>query len=79
MTDSEFIGWVANRFVHVYGESENVDFVARLRRLSMRTKHRQTLIERIARLNPEAGTIGPGMLRQIVDHARTVEFSTEDR
>lgn len=28
---AEFLGWVADRLVHVYGESENVDFVLSLR------------------------------------------------
>lgn len=31
MTDAEFLEWVADRFVHVVGESPNVDFVHRLR------------------------------------------------
>lgn len=32
--DSDFLNWVADRLVHVYGESENVDFVRRLRILA---------------------------------------------
>lgn len=32
--DAKFINWVADRFVHVYGEPENVDFVLKLRRLA---------------------------------------------
>lgn len=31
MTSKEFLDWVADRLVNVYGESENVDFVQRLR------------------------------------------------
>lgn len=34
MTDKEFLNWIADRFVNVHGESENVDFVARLRVLA---------------------------------------------
>ena len=37
MTDKEFLSWVADRLVHVYGESENVDFVHKLRKISQRT------------------------------------------
>ena len=31
---SDFLTWCADRFVYVYGESPNVDFVDHLRRLS---------------------------------------------
>ena len=34
MTDSEFLEWVAARFVNVLDESPNVDFVLRLRKLA---------------------------------------------
>ena len=37
MTDKEFLSWVADRLVHVYGESESVDFVHKLRKISQRT------------------------------------------
>ena len=33
MTDAAFLQWVADRFVYVYGESPNVDFVLRLKRI----------------------------------------------
>ena len=36
MTDAEFIHWIADRFVYAYGESENVDFVRRLRKIAER-------------------------------------------
>jgi hypothetical protein len=36
MTDKEFLSWVADRLVHVYGESESVDFVHKLRKISQR-------------------------------------------
>ena len=32
--DGEFLSWVADRLVSVYGESPNVDFVLRLRRMA---------------------------------------------
>lgn len=28
---AQFLNWIADRFVHVYGESEQVDFVQKLR------------------------------------------------
>ena len=34
MNDKEFLNWVADRLVHVYGESENVDFVLKLRQIA---------------------------------------------
>lgn len=34
MSDKDFLNWVGDRLVHVYGESENVDFVRRLRKIS---------------------------------------------
>jgi hypothetical protein len=37
MTDKEFLSWVADRLVYVYGESESVDFVHKLRKISQRT------------------------------------------
>lgn len=39
MTDSEFLNWLADRLVHVYGESENVDFVLKVRRLAQAAAH----------------------------------------
>ena len=36
MTDTEFINWIAARFVHVYGEPEQGDFVTRLRKIATR-------------------------------------------
>lgn len=34
MSDSEFLNWLADRLVNVYGESENVDFVQKLRKVA---------------------------------------------
>lgn len=39
--ESEFLNWVADRFVHVYGESPNVDFVHDLRRLAQEAAKRE--------------------------------------
>lgn len=38
MNDREFLNWIADRFVNVHGESENVDFVIRLRRIAEKLK-----------------------------------------
>jgi len=35
MTDYQFLNWLADRLTHVYGESENVDFVQRLRKMAI--------------------------------------------
>lgn len=40
MTDKEFLTWIASRLVNVHGESDNVDFVQRLRQIASKgTKH----------------------------------------
>jgi len=43
VNDEEFLQWIADRFVHVYGESPNVDFVQRLKvivsRLRLDARH----------------------------------------
>lgn len=39
MTDREFLLWLVDRLVHVYGESPSVDFVHRLRSIAARTDH----------------------------------------
>jgi len=33
MTDKEFLNWLADRLVHFYGESPNVDFIHKLKKL----------------------------------------------
>lgn len=38
MMDTEFVTWIRNRLVNVYGESENVDFVQRLDTIIQRTE-----------------------------------------
>lgn len=37
MKDKEFLEWLANRLVHVYGESAYVDFVHKLRAIAANT------------------------------------------
>lgn len=39
MTDKEFLNWLADRLVHVYGESPNVDFVHRVRSIADRLEN----------------------------------------
>jgi hypothetical protein len=36
MTESAFLHWIADRLVHVHGETENVDYVLRLRQFADR-------------------------------------------
>ena len=36
MNDKDFLNWIADRFVHVIGESSSVDFVVRLREIAER-------------------------------------------
>lgn len=40
--DNEFLNWLADRLVHVYGESPNVDFVHKLRAIAKNTDLEQT-------------------------------------
>lgn len=34
MNDTQFLHWIADRFVNIHGESPNVDFVQRLRQIA---------------------------------------------
>lgn len=45
-SDYEFMKWLENRMIHVYGESENVDFLHRLRRIQEKVK----LVEQLQEL-----------------------------
>ena len=36
MTDKEFLNWLSDRLIHVYGESPSVDFVHRLNKIAKR-------------------------------------------
>lgn len=36
MTDKEFLNWLADRLVHVYNESPNVDFIHKLKEITSR-------------------------------------------
>lgn len=38
MTDYEFLIWIRDRLINVYGESENVDFVRRLKKVANNMK-----------------------------------------
>lgn len=38
MNDVDFLNWIADRFVNVHGESPNVDFVQKLRRIAIDLK-----------------------------------------
>lgn len=34
MTDKEFLNWIIDRLIHVYGESPYVDFIHKLRNIA---------------------------------------------
>lgn len=42
MIDSEFLDWIANRIVNVYGENEHIDFVQKLRRMTESDTYKNT-------------------------------------
>lgn len=60
MSDADFLDRVADRLVHVYGESEHVDFVLKLRRMaeSLRTPAQDPMT-----LSVLVGPWDPGDLR----------------
>jgi len=41
MPDKEFLNWLADRLVNVYNESENVDFVQKLKAVAEATPEEQ--------------------------------------
>jgi hypothetical protein len=55
-TDSNFLNWVADRFVHVYGEREGVDFVIKLRDLADKAAWREAQPEAVEQ--PKRATMG---------------------
>lgn len=63
MTDSEFLNWIADRFINVHKESPNVDFVSRLRSLAFKLRTRKEIIrdaaqrrERMLKMRKEGKT-----------------------
>jgi hypothetical protein len=46
MEDSEFLSWLKERLINVYGESPNVDFVLRLGEIVKYAKMREEEIKR---------------------------------
>lgn len=44
INDKDFLNWIADRFVNVHGESENVDFVRRLRKMANESEPPDTSI-----------------------------------
>jgi hypothetical protein len=51
--DKEFLNWLADRLVHKYGESENVDFVLHLRSLADTEPHQSPADFNLADLQAE--------------------------
>lgn len=43
MNDIEFLRWIAYRFINVYDESPNVDFVLRLRHIAQQMEDEMEL------------------------------------
>lgn len=75
--EDRFMEWVIQRLVHKHGDPENADFICKLQRIRTKNRHRLTLIQRVARLNPDAGEIGAGMLASLVVAARDLERNAE--
>ena len=75
--EDRFMEWVVQRLVHKHGDPENADFICKLQRIRMKNRRRLTLIQRVARLNPDAGEIGAGMLASLVVTARDLERNAE--
>ena len=48
-TTPEFLDWMANRLINVYGEKENVDFVIALRRKSQKIKEAIELVDQFSK------------------------------
>jgi hypothetical protein len=40
MTDTEFLEWLIDRLVDVYGENPNVDFIHRLRKIATKSENK---------------------------------------
>lgn len=40
MSDADFLDWVADRFVHVYGVEANMDYVLKLRRMAEKAREK---------------------------------------
>jgi hypothetical protein len=47
MDDRTFLNWLADRLVHVYGESPNTDFVLRLREMDSLIEELRTRAEAV--------------------------------
>ncbi len=59
MTDTEFLNWIYERLVHVHGESPNVDYMHRLKRIidgksEARSKLRDELLAVMYRYSQES-------------------------
>lgn len=73
--DVTFLHWIADRLIHVYGESENVDFIRRLRSMAMHD------FLNIQRQPVEPSEVVPGLPSdpEIVDYANEYnQMSTGD-
>jgi hypothetical protein len=68
MKDSEFVKWIADRIVNVYGESENVDFIHRLRKVVENLEHteyKESNISEMSNNDNETPNNGDGYLELI--------------
>lgn len=50
MTDSQFLSWLRDRLIFVYGESPNVDFVLRLERIVKEMENRELVANAINKM-----------------------------
>lgn len=84
MTHSEFLNWIAERMVNVYGESEQVDFVTALRRrateiANLEAKLAESEAERMeqARLNGMGSEREARLLSQLTAHQAALKVATD--
>lgn len=59
MTDSEFLTWIRDRIINVYGESPNVDFVLRLGEIIEAPSEKQRIVDMINSMPAPEHPAGP--------------------
>jgi hypothetical protein len=77
--DNDFLNWLADRLVHVYGESPNVDFVHKLREIAKNTHPEQTRgnLENNRMDQPEWFSVADRLPKESVDVLVSAEYDTD--